>query len=203
MPDEGAVRRVLQPARAERRVARVDIRVPPTALVRDLASSLDVRYALIAEVIPTLDLLDYYLHEPASFLLGEALFQAREYAPAATAYERHVERFPQATTVPAQRRVGDEGDPQAVAGLDQLQALGYDVTRVDVDSSYDEFATYSNSVLANGIALVPQYTDSTKNRNALRAYESLGYTAYGVDSRLIIRYSGATHCVSMQIPAGN
>ena len=45
-----------------------------------------------------------YLHEPASFLLGEALFQAREYAPAATAYERHVERFPQATTVPDARR---------------------------------------------------------------------------------------------------
>lgn len=85
----------------------------------------------------------------------------------------------------------------------QLQALGYQVTRVDTDNGYDEFATYSNSVLANGIALVPQYANATKNRAALRAYESLGYRAVGIDSRLIIRYSGATHCLSMQVPAGN
>jgi agmatine deiminase len=89
------------------------------------------------------------------------------------------------------------------AAARKLEDLGYQVTRVDVDSSYDEFATYSNSVLANGIALVPQYRNSTKNRAALRAYEALGYRAVGVDSTLIIRYSGATHCLSMQVPAGN
>jgi agmatine/peptidylarginine deiminase len=85
----------------------------------------------------------------------------------------------------------------------KLQNLGYQVTRVDADYGYDEFGTYSNSVLANGVALVPQYNNATKNRAALRAYESLGYTAVGIRSKLIIRYSGATHCVSMQVPAGN
>jgi agmatine/peptidylarginine deiminase len=85
----------------------------------------------------------------------------------------------------------------------KLQGLGYTVVRVDTDYAYDEFGTYSNSVLANGIALVPQYTSSTKNRAALDAYRSLGFTAVGVDSRLIIRYSGATHCISMQVPKGN
>ena len=85
----------------------------------------------------------------------------------------------------------------------KLQALGYQVVRVDVDHAYDEFATYSNSVLANGIALVPQYSNATKNRAALAAYRSLGYQAVGIDSTLIIKYSGATHCLSMQVPAGN
>ena len=88
-------------------------------------------------------------------------------------------------------------------GLGKLQALGYQVIRVDVDHNYDEFATYSNSVLANGIALVPQYSNSSKNRAALDAYRSLGYQAVGIDSTLIIKYSGATHCLSMQVPAGN
>ena len=72
--------------------------------------------------------------------------------------------------------------------------------RADADHRYDEFATYTNSVLANGIALVPQYSNSTRNANALAAYRSAGYQAVGIDSRLIIRYSGATHCLSMQIP---
>jgi agmatine/peptidylarginine deiminase len=85
----------------------------------------------------------------------------------------------------------------------QLQALGYRITRVDADTSHDEYATYANSTLANGVALVPQYRSSTRNRAALEAYERLGYRAVGIDSRLIIQYGGATHCASMQVPAGN
>lgn len=88
------------------------------------------------------------------------------------------------------------------AAAAKLRGLGYSVTRVPAHQTYDEYATYSNSVLANGIALVPQYGSATKDREALRAYERLGFRAVGVDSRLIIRYSGATHCVSMQVPAG-
>ncbi len=81
-----------------------------------------------------------------------------------------------------------------------FRAKGYRVVRVDADYRYDEYATYTNSTLANGVALVPQYSDSAKNRAALQAYRDLGFTAVGVDSRRIIRYSGAVHCVSMQIP---
>lgn len=82
----------------------------------------------------------------------------------------------------------------------KLQALGYRVTRVDSNHTYDEYATYSNSVLANGVALIPVYGDAARDRAALDAYARLGYRAVGIDSRMIIRYGGATHCLSMQVP---
>lgn len=83
-----------------------------------------------------------------------------------------------------------------------FESLGYNVTRVRASHRYDEFATYSNSVLANGIALIPTYGTS-EDAAALDAYRKLGYQAVAIDSRLIIKYSGATHCLSMQIPDGN
>lgn len=89
------------------------------------------------------------------------------------------------------------------AAASKMRALGYQVTRVDADTGHDEYATYTNSLLANGIALVPQYRSSSKNRAALDAYRALGYRAVGIDSRLVIQYGGATHCLSMQVPAGN
>lgn len=82
----------------------------------------------------------------------------------------------------------------------KMVALGYRVTRVDSATSWDEYATYANSVLANGIALVPQYGVASRDQAALQAYTSLGFRAVGIDSRQIIRYGGATHCLSMQIP---
>lgn len=94
-----------------------------------------------------------------------------------------------------QRRVVD--DAAAI-----FRARGYNVIRVYTSHNYDEFATYSNSVLANGVALIPQYGNSSRDSAALKAYRDLGYTAVGIDSRLIIKYSGATHCLSMQVPAG-
>lgn len=84
-----------------------------------------------------------------------------------------------------------------------MEDLGYRVKRVTAASSYDEFATYSNCVLANGRALVPQYGVASRDRAALRAYRDLGYQAIGIDSKLIIKYAGATHCLSMQVPRGN
>lgn len=89
------------------------------------------------------------------------------------------------------------------AAATRMSNLGYRVVRVDVDHRYDEFATYANSVLANGVALVPQYGRSaTRDSQALKAYRDLGYRAVGIDSSLIIKYAGATHCLSMQVPAG-
>jgi agmatine/peptidylarginine deiminase len=82
----------------------------------------------------------------------------------------------------------------------KMAALGYQVIRVDSEYQHDEFGTYANSVLANGVALVPQYGNATRDANALAAYRGLGFTAVGINNRLIIRYGGATHCVSMQIP---
>jgi agmatine deiminase len=87
------------------------------------------------------------------------------------------------------------------AAAQAFQRLGYNVTRVDADYQYDEYASYSNSVLANGTALIPSY-GSSKDQLALDAYTRLGFKAVAIDSKLIIKYSGATHCLSMQIPAG-
>lgn len=88
------------------------------------------------------------------------------------------------------------------ACANRLRQLGYNVLRAQADSRYDEFATYSNSTLANGIALVPNYSNASLNAAANRVYESAGFTVVPTDSRKIIKYAGATHCVSMQIPAG-
>jgi agmatine deiminase len=82
----------------------------------------------------------------------------------------------------------------------QMRNLGYQVTRVPSAYPHDEYATYANSVLANGVALIPQYGDATRDRAALDAYRSLGFTPVGIDCRQLIRYGGATHCISMQIP---
>jgi len=86
---------------------------------------------------------------------------------------------------------------EAAAGF---RNIGYRVLRVDADYRYDEYGTYTNSVLINGLALVPNYADGSKNRAALQTYRDAGFDAQPVDARLIIRYSGATHCVSMQVP---
>lgn len=82
----------------------------------------------------------------------------------------------------------------------KMLALGYQVTRVDAQYQYDEYATYANSTLANGIALIPVYGHATRDAAALDAYRAHGYTPVGIDSRLIIKYGGATHCLSMQVP---
>ncbi|MBX3471469.1 MAG: agmatine deiminase family protein [Planctomycetes bacterium] len=82
----------------------------------------------------------------------------------------------------------------------KFAALGYRVSRAEAARSYDEFATYTNSVLANGVALVPQYGNATLDRAALDAYAALGYRAVGINSRTSIRYGGAVHCLSMQVP---
>ena len=66
---------------------------------------------------------------------------------------------------------------------------------------HDEYATYANSLLANGIALVPQYGSASRDQAALDLYDRLGFQAVGVDCRLLIECGGAVHCVSMQVPA--
>lgn len=77
---------------------------------------------------------------------------------------------------------------------------GYNVLRVDSDYQHDEYGTYANAISVNGLELIPQYTNATKNRAALDVYRSAGFEAVGVDNRLIIQYGGAIHCISMQVP---
>lgn len=81
-----------------------------------------------------------------------------------------------------------------------FEGLGYRVVRLEAARNWDEFASYTNSTIANGVALVPQYGDATRDRAARDAYQALGYRPVAVDSRLSIQYGGAIHCLSMQIP---
>ncbi len=95
---------------------------------------------------------------------------------------------------------GHRQKPITDACANRVAAMGYQVTRVDVATSHDEYATYANSTLANGIALIPQYGNAQKDQAALDAYRAVGFRPVGVDCRLIIQYGGATHCISMQVP---
>lgn len=90
--------------------------------------------------------------------------------------------------------------PVVNAAANRLAQLGYNVLRVDADYQHDEYGTYANAISVNGLQLVPQYVNSTKNRAALDVYNQAGFQAVGVDNRLIIQYGGAIHCISMQVP---
>lgn len=82
----------------------------------------------------------------------------------------------------------------------RLTALGYQVSRVDAATGHDEFATYTNSLLAGGKAFIPVYGDRARDQAALDTYRALGFEPVAVDSSLVIQYGGATHCLSMQVP---
>ena len=89
----------------------------------------------------------------------------------------------------------------------KFRALGYAVTRVPMADSDDlrgtdgeGLQTYTNSLFVNGVALVPQYGDGPADARALEVYRGLGISAVGIDSKALITFNGAIHCISMQIP---
>jgi agmatine/peptidylarginine deiminase len=96
---------------------------------------------------------------------------------------------------------GHRQAPVVDACARRMRAMGYSVSRVTAHVGHDEYATYANSLLANGIALVPQYGSPSLDRAALNVYRRRGFQAHGVDCRLLIQYGGAVHCISMQVPA--
>ena len=77
------------------------------------------------------------------------------------------------------------------------------------------FRTYTNSLLVNGVALVPRYHRVGFSGEAYldealipayestveQVYQSAGYRVVWVDSDDLIRLQGAVHCVTMQVPA--
>jgi len=72
----------------------------------------------------------------------------------------------------------------------------YEILRVPMLSG---FRTYTNSLLVNGTALVPTYTEP-EDATALSVYTTAGFTAVPIESSLIIPLSGATHCITKEIP---
>lgn len=77
------------------------------------------------------------------------------------------------------------------------------------------FRSYTNSLLLNGYALVPQYSndyymDQPYEDNSLKdkyendvksIYEQAGYKVIWIPSDTLIGNGGAVHCVTMQVPA--
>lgn len=77
------------------------------------------------------------------------------------------------------------------------------------------FRTYTNSLLINGVALVPRYHKvgfsgeayldealmPTYEKEVERIYQAAGYQVVWLDFDTFIRLQGAVHCVTMQVPA--
>ena len=63
------------------------------------------------------------------------------------------------------------------------------------------FRSYTNSLLVNGTAFVPQYaTDPVHGPRVEAIYQDLGFKVVWVPSDSLIRDGGAVHCVTMQVP---
>ncbi|HYX35222.1 MAG TPA: agmatine deiminase family protein [Oligoflexus sp.] len=92
--------------------------------------------------------------------------------------------------------------------------LGYNVVRIPMPvPNAGLFRSYTNSLLLNGTAIIPQYVRpssgsyndqslvSTYEAEVRRVYQSLGYKVVFIPSDELIATGGAVHCVTMQIPA--
>ncbi len=92
--------------------------------------------------------------------------------------------------------------------------LGYNVVRIPMPvPSANLFRSYTNSLLLNGTAIIPQYLSAQGGSYAdqsllkryeaevRRVYQSLGYKVVFIPSDSMIATGGAVHCVTMQVPA--
>ncbi len=100
-----------------------------------------------------------------------------------------------------------------------LTSGGWTVARTPSFSVGGTHYTYTNMVLCNNLALVPQYTNvnvtmpnplggpnltiAQINENALQTYRDIlgpSYTVVGVACESIVGLSGVIHCIVMQVP---
>jgi agmatine/peptidylarginine deiminase len=78
----------------------------------------------------------------------------------------------------------------------------YTILRVPGWQSSETWYTYTNSLLVNGIALIPAYADyPAENETARKVYERAGFTVRPIVSDATIRQGGSIHCVTQTIPA--
>jgi agmatine/peptidylarginine deiminase len=94
---------------------------------------------------------------------------------------------------------GNDNHDRMDHNAQQLQAMGFNITRLD--TADDNFMTYSNAVLINGVALITSFNNPATDQPALAAYQAAGYRTYAVDCRRIIQWAGAIHCITNTIPA--
>lgn len=64
--------------------------------------------------------------------------------------------------------------------------------------------SYTNSLLVNGTAIIPQYKESGAfsdyDNKAVEIYRSAGFKTVLIDARILTRNGGAIHCATMQVP---
>ncbi len=108
-----------------------------------------------------------------------------------------------------------QDDPENAAVLDRNAALlegihtpkgPLRVIRVPMPPRHDNvWRTYTNVVYANGTLLVPIYAnlDSRGRHEAMKTFSRAlpGWKLVGVDASRIIEFSGALHCISMNLGA--
>lgn len=96
----------------------------------------------------------------------------------------------------------------------ELTAMGYEVLAIpmpvpEFGFGGDVFRTYTNSLIVNSTAIIPQYTASSYTDSRFRkeyedavagAYQKAGYTVRFVPSDGIIGHGGSVHCITMQLP---
>jgi agmatine/peptidylarginine deiminase len=100
------------------------------------------------------------------------------------------------------------------ARASDIAELGYNVVRIPMPiPSANLYRSYTNSLLLNGTAIIPQYVRSNLGSYAdqsllssyeaevRRVYQSLGYKVVFIPSDEMIATGGAVHCVTMQIPS--
>lgn len=106
-------------------------------------------------------------------------------------------------------------DPAAAAVMDRtasqlssvsVNGLPLQVVRIPMLMKQDGICrTYTNSILANGTAIVPQYSDvdPETNRKALEIYAKYlpDWKIVGVECLEIARKGGALHCVTCNVPS--
>lgn len=78
----------------------------------------------------------------------------------------------------------------------------YNVVRIGGWYNDGTWYTYTNSLLVNGLALVPEYSgQDEKNEQARAIYESAGFRVRMIPSDKSIVRGGSIHCVTQTIPA--
>jgi hypothetical protein len=80
---------------------------------------------------------------------------------------------------------------------DALKAAGFEVTRVPVIPTTDDYAwmTWTNAVFEERVAYVPTYGAPEADAVALGVYREMGYEVRGVDVSEVWRRGGTLHCL--------
>jgi agmatine/peptidylarginine deiminase len=87
-----------------------------------------------------------------------------------------------------------------------FQAAGFNVQRIPMPNNNDGvFRSYTNSLLVNGVHIVPVYSGySSMQAEAMAVYESIlpGWDHVPSNSDAVIQWSGAIHCITKLVAAG-